>query len=430
MLPPMSKSDLFLTVIKNGSLPRKTFSMGEAFEKRYYIRVQKNRREIKNDSAEASALKILYISTLCSKETYSRLFGYTAVSPGLAAQKYHSVMTSGIEENEGASVVCVTVPPVSRANYPGIFASPENDMQGKTEFIYIKLLNIPIIKNISAYFGTKRACLKLLKRFEKSGEESGIICDLLCASACSGALSAQKKFNKKRRKKIVRSVGIVTDLPEYQGVGGKSKIRELFQRLFDKNIKACSGYVFLTEHMNRLLNIDHKPYVIIEGQADVNTPAPQPAISSEKNAVRICMYAGSLSRKYGIINLAEAFISAADTINSGQYSQASGIELHIYGSGECAEELKALSAQNGCIKYLGVISNDEIIKKEQEAILLINPRPRGGDYTKYSFPSKNIEYMASGTALLTTALPGMPDRIQKTRLHHRRREQERNSKGS
>lgn len=36
-LPPMPKGDLFRTVIRNGSLPRKTFSMGEAFEKRYYI---------------------------------------------------------------------------------------------------------------------------------------------------------------------------------------------------------------------------------------------------------------------------------------------------------------------------------------------------------------------------------------------------------
>ena len=41
LLPPMNKSDLFLTVIKNGSLPRKTFSMGEAFEKRYYIEARK-----------------------------------------------------------------------------------------------------------------------------------------------------------------------------------------------------------------------------------------------------------------------------------------------------------------------------------------------------------------------------------------------------
>ncbi len=36
-LPGMDKSDLFKTVILDGVLPRKTFSMGEAYEKRFYM---------------------------------------------------------------------------------------------------------------------------------------------------------------------------------------------------------------------------------------------------------------------------------------------------------------------------------------------------------------------------------------------------------
>ena len=36
-LPAMPKSKLFTTVMKEGALPRKTFSMGEAHEKRYYL---------------------------------------------------------------------------------------------------------------------------------------------------------------------------------------------------------------------------------------------------------------------------------------------------------------------------------------------------------------------------------------------------------
>ncbi len=40
-LPAMKKSDLFKTVILDGSLPRKTFSMGEAHEKRYYLECRK-----------------------------------------------------------------------------------------------------------------------------------------------------------------------------------------------------------------------------------------------------------------------------------------------------------------------------------------------------------------------------------------------------
>jgi hypothetical protein len=40
-LPAMSKSDLFKTVILDGVLPRKTFSMGEAKEKRFYVEARR-----------------------------------------------------------------------------------------------------------------------------------------------------------------------------------------------------------------------------------------------------------------------------------------------------------------------------------------------------------------------------------------------------
>lgn len=37
LLPAMQKSELFPTVVADGALPRKTFSMGHAYEKRYYL---------------------------------------------------------------------------------------------------------------------------------------------------------------------------------------------------------------------------------------------------------------------------------------------------------------------------------------------------------------------------------------------------------
>lgn len=40
-LPPMDKNDLFKTVVFDGALPRKTFSMGEAKEKRFYFESRK-----------------------------------------------------------------------------------------------------------------------------------------------------------------------------------------------------------------------------------------------------------------------------------------------------------------------------------------------------------------------------------------------------
>ena len=41
LLPSMTKKELFPTVIKDGALPRKTFSMGHAHDKRFYCEARK-----------------------------------------------------------------------------------------------------------------------------------------------------------------------------------------------------------------------------------------------------------------------------------------------------------------------------------------------------------------------------------------------------
>jgi hypothetical protein len=51
-LPTLAKNDFFRTVIRDGALPRKTFSMGEADEKRFYLEC---RRILKNEGGEVIA---------------------------------------------------------------------------------------------------------------------------------------------------------------------------------------------------------------------------------------------------------------------------------------------------------------------------------------------------------------------------------------
>lgn len=45
LLPSMAKSELFPTVIKDGALPRKTFSMGHAHDKRFYCEARKIQKD-------------------------------------------------------------------------------------------------------------------------------------------------------------------------------------------------------------------------------------------------------------------------------------------------------------------------------------------------------------------------------------------------
>ena len=108
--------------------------------------------------------------------------------------------------------------------------------------------------------------------------------------------------------------------------------------------------------------------------------------------------AGGVSRQYGLANLVEGF-RMADVENA---------QLHIYGPGDYVEELQEIAKEDPRIFYGGMLLNAQIVQKEQEATLLVNPRPTDEEYVKYSFPSKTMEYMASGTPVLTTVLPGMP----------------------
>ena len=61
------------------------------------------------------------------------------------------------------------------------------------------------------------------------------------------------------------------------------------------------------------------------------------------------------------------------------------------------------------IKYLGFKNHEEILKYQRMATVLVNPRTNDGEYTKFSFPSKTMEYMASGTPVVMYRLSGMPE---------------------
>ena len=60
------------------------------------------------------------------------------------------------------------------------------------------------------------------------------------------------------------------------------------------------------------------------------------------------------------------------------------------------------------IQYLGTVSNEVAKKLQREAFVLVNPRSNKEEYTKYSFPSKKMEYMATGRPVLMYKLKGIP----------------------
>jgi len=54
------------------------------------------------------------------------------------------------------------------------------------------------------------------------------------------------------------------------------------------------------------------------------------------------------------------------------------------------------------------VEQNRVFEMQQQATLLVNPRKGDAEFTKYSFPSKTMEYMASGTPTVMYKLPGLP----------------------
>ena len=61
------------------------------------------------------------------------------------------------------------------------------------------------------------------------------------------------------------------------------------------------------------------------------------------------------------------------------------------------------------ISYLGLLPTEKVRELQRQVTLLVNPRHSAEEFTKYSFPSKTLEYMASGTPVLMSPLPSMPN---------------------
>ncbi len=321
-------------------------------------------------------MHIIYAVTTCSDKVYKQLFSHVKVKPAFQSQKYHRLLIEGLAA--GAEVDVVANPPVNRSVLSAKFVRLPREEEGGAHYRYIPAIRNPILKAAAVGFGTFFQTLFLAKK------DSAVIVDGLNRITALSAMLAARLRGKP-------CIGIVTDLPDMLGGGSFSK------KLANFVIRHCTGYVLLTEAMNDYLNKKGKPYVILEGHADITMADRIPAME-KKTAPRICFYAGGVSKQYGLGNLVEGF-RQADLPNA---------QLHIYGPGDYVEELQQIAAEDERIFYGGMLLNTEIVAKEQEATLLVNPRPTDEEYVKYSFPSKTMEYMASGTPVLTTVLPGMP----------------------
>lgn len=194
-----------------------------------------------------------------------------------------------------------------------------------------------------------------------------------------------------------RIVLIVPDLPEFMTNSNsflKEKMLSIQNLILQKIIfPKIDTFVLLTNEMNERLKIDKKKIVLIEG---IYSDMISPKVTDDENKFTI-LYTGTLAKRYGIVDLVEQF----HKIEGEEY------ELLICGAGDGEEEIKKFIEIDIRIKLLGQVSRETVLDLQKNASLLINPR-KPEEFTKFSFPSKTMEYFASGTPVLMYKLEGIP----------------------
>lgn len=325
-------------------------------------------------------MQIIYGYSNCTDRKYREIVSENNVAVLMPDQKYHGLLIKGFSKNN-VCVKCLSGLPVNRAVTKRKIIHESDEQEEKAYFHYYTTVNVPGVRQIMIMIAGLWNTL-----WVKKTEETYAICDCLNIANTYGMLVGCKLRN-------IPVVTIVTDLPDMLS---KNKILRSINNLLFKHM---DGFVFLTEQMNQRLNKKNRPYIVLEGHVDSEVSCFKLRKKWElETGKKIVLYAGSIFKLYGIQNLVEGFLKA-DINNS---------ELWVYGDGDYKNELVEITKFTSKVKYFGVKSNEEIVDAEMKASLLVNPRPITPEYTKYSFPSKNMEYMVSGTPLLTTKLPGMP----------------------
>ena len=326
--------------------------------------------------------KLIYVSCAMDEESFLDLFKDTKKVPGQQAQKFNRLMQEGLAQNS-MKVYATTGRPITAENSTKKFYRAVNiKRKDNLTYHYCSTLNCPGLKSLWQFITVLFNVVIGLRE-----GTSVVVIDVLNASiAYAAALAAQIRQ--------CPCVAIVTDLPELMS----TKVNPRYVNLVKKTLEKCTDYVLLTEQMNERVNPIGKPFVVIEGLCDSQIGPPQIQYESQAMKNRKCIYAGFLDERYGVKTMVDGFVMA----------NIPNAELHIYGNGPYADELQKMTQKYSNVIYHGVVMNEEVVRAEIEADLLINPRPTHEEFTKYSFPSKNMEYMASGTPVLTTKLPGMP----------------------
>lgn len=258
---------------------------------------------------------------------------------------------------------------------------------------YVSFNNIWGVRNISR----TRALKKKIKEYLDCETEDKFLILIYCPHTpfLEAAMYAKKL---KPKSKICL---VVPDLPQYMNLNESGRgLYDFFKRYdirhMEKLIAQVDSFVILTEPMKDVLKIGNRPYIVVEGIVDFESNRQHNIVPDD--GIKRIVYTGKLNMKFGIKELVDSFMRI----------EGSNYRLILCGDGDARNYVQEKADLDSRIEYMGMVTSAKAKEYIDMADVLINPRPNNEEYTKYSFPSKNIEYLMTGKPVVAYMLDGMP----------------------
>lgn len=252
-------------------------------------------------------------------------------------------------------------------------------------------LTIPLINRISKYYALRKSAHKYLKNNEAP---SVIMVYAVHTPFLKVAVSIKNRYPN------TKICLIVPDLPQYMSSSENWLyifLKNIDYKILVRLLKKVDCFVLFSELMKDSLPIDSRANVVVEGMIDTKSVDQTNCKKEEEYTI---LYTGKLDARFGICDLLDAFDRIKDNLK--------GCHLWICGDGDEREKVKKYAKKDTRIKYWGQVDRDFALELQRRATVVVNPRSPEGEYTKYSFPSKTLEYLLSGTPCIMHHLPAIP----------------------
>ena len=339
-------------------------------------------------------MKILYLGTVCSSKDFEEIIRKSRFKPSAAPQTFETMFIDGLAK-EDVELDLYSFPMIK--TFPGsrffCWGNHKKCIHDRFILKWLPAINLPVIKELCFRISSKIVIRRWLRK--NSHEKSKcIIMYSIFDSVVKNVIQLSDRYG-------CKAVAIVPDLPKHMYANRKiSGLKSYLAQFAVKNAlrfqNKFDAYIYFTENMRQEFKTE-VPSIVLEGMANPGE-FDKVRTAEKQQDKKILMYAGALSEKYGIGKLIEAFMRIEDP----------DYILKIFGTGDFEEQIKLYAQKDPRIQFKGRVGREEVLQNELQADLLVNVRNPEDEFTRYSFPSKCMEYMASGTPFLTTKLPGMP----------------------